>query len=89
MDEMQEWEIPILFNNMGISQKQEWEQTRYMIWAALKPHLKNQHATAQDIFPLAWDKKNDNSVSTVGNNSPEYISKVKKMIQERNKAARQ
>lgn len=58
MDELQEYELPFLLENISLSCKQDWIQTRYIIWSALKPHLKNKHAKPQDIFPLVWDEKN-------------------------------
>lgn len=36
--------------------KERWEQTRAVVVASLRPHLKG-HPPVRKIFPLPWDKE--------------------------------
>lgn len=81
MDEMQEYEIPILLDNLSISQKNNWIQTRYIMWSNLKPYLKKKSAKPEDIFPLPWDEK-DVIKSKIKVDSSD-IDKIRKQIMNR------
>jgi len=39
-------------------EKESWDRTRYLAFAAVLPHLKREiEHTPQSVFPLPWDKK--------------------------------
>lgn len=38
--------------------KAGWEQTRYIMWAVLKPYSKKKNLKTTDILPFHWDKSN-------------------------------
>ena len=78
MDEMQEYEVNILMKNINISSKQEWERTRYIIWASLKPYLKRKSMTPQELLPMAWDEAKSSTTSM--NLNDEQINAMRKFL---------
>lgn len=56
---------PRVFSNIseGYNQRREsevqisWSQTRKMMFAFLRPHLKNKNATEQDLFKFPWEEQ--------------------------------
>jgi hypothetical protein len=56
MDRMEHYEAEMLMNNMIYSNKDEWERARLLMYASLKPYLKNGSMTPQELLPLATDE---------------------------------
>lgn len=57
MDYMQDWEIPLLAENFNHALKDEWEMTRWSVYATLRPYLKKQDSekSPQELFPMPYD----------------------------------
>lgn len=92
---------PRVFYNIqvGYNQKEDnyfknsWLQTRKLMFAALRPHLKNQNSTERDLFRFDWEDETP-AVETEEITTAEQAEKVlqeqkefwKKMDQRRSKA---
>lgn len=64
MDNMTEYEIELCMKNMHFAQKNEWEQTRMIMYTNLSPYMKRgQSKTPQDLFPLATDEEQQTTVT--------------------------
>lgn len=57
MDKMEHYEAEMLMNNMIYSNKDEWERARLLMYASLKPYLKNRSMTPQELLPLPTDEE--------------------------------
>lgn len=53
------WEIIMLLDLLPYAQKYSYDRMRNIMWANLKPYLKNQNMTPEKLLPLYTDK-NDN-----------------------------
>lgn len=60
MDELQDWEVPILADNLNYGLKDEWEMTRWIVCSVLRPYLKKSVAgkPITELFPLPTDVDN-------------------------------
>ena len=58
MDDLKDWEIALLIENISWATKNDWEQTRLIMYSALMPHIKKGKVkNASDILPLSTDEK--------------------------------
>ena len=58
MNDLKDWELELLLDNISWSTKNEWEQTRMIMYASLMPHMKKGSIKdATDILPLPTDQK--------------------------------
>ena len=65
MDEMTEYEIELCMKNMHFASKNEWEQTRMIMYTNLSPYMKRgQSKTIQELFPLATDEEQEQTTVT-------------------------
>jgi hypothetical protein len=55
MDFLQDYELTYLLENCKFSYKDEWEQTRYLMYYAVAPYSKKKYDSIADFFPLATD----------------------------------
>lgn len=55
MDELQKYELMSLLENCKFSYKDEWEQTRYLMFCALAPYSKEKYDSMTDFFHLRTD----------------------------------
>lgn len=77
---------PRVFSNIskGFNQRKEseeitsWTQTRKMMFAVLKPHLKNKNATEKDLFVFPWENKTEEDSEFLTENQAEEILKKQK-----------
>lgn len=61
-------------------EKMEWERTRRMMWAALRPHCKN-IKQYRDAMPLSWDNEIQEEQNTeVNEKELERIRELAKRI---------
>lgn len=56
MDEAKLYDINELLNLLPWANAISYNQMRYIVWAALKPHLKKKSTTPQDLMTFAFDK---------------------------------
>jgi hypothetical protein len=57
MDQLTEWELQLLIDNVQYSSKNEWEIARQIMYTNVLPYMnKNSKKTAKDMFPLATDE---------------------------------
>lgn len=80
MDDMQDYEVDVMIKNLQITQKQEWNKSRYIMWASLKPYLKKKHTTPEDILPLPWDEKKNSSTHTERKTTDDDINALRKLM---------
>lgn len=74
MDSMTEWEIELCMKNMHFASKNEWEQTRMIMYTNLSPYFKRgQSKTPQELFPLSTD---NNETEKHTNISSEEIERL-------------
>ena len=91
MDEMQDWEVSLLADNLNFAMKDEWEMTRWIVCSVLRPHLKKSHAEKPmtDLFPLPTDKVYDDMEKEITNQQVEVmkhrIDAVSKIINKKKK----
>ena len=65
MDYMTEYEIELCMKNMHFASKNEWEQTRMIMYTNLSPYMKRgQSKTPQELFPLATDEEQEQTTVT-------------------------
>lgn len=58
MDDLQQWELPLLTDNMHYTEKNGWEQTRFSSYCTLSPYFKKgQKKTITEFMPLETDPK--------------------------------
>lgn len=57
MDELQDWEISLLADNLMFGLKEEWNMTRWIVYSVLQPYLKKTEAgkSMTQLFPLTSD----------------------------------
>ena len=68
MDDLKDWELELLIDNISWSTKNDWEQTRMIMYASLVPHVKKGTIKeASDILPLPTD-----SNGKFANNNHDY-----------------
>ena len=58
MDECKLYELYDLLQLTPYSSSISNNQTRYIIWAALKPYLKKKNITPEELMPFITDKEN-------------------------------
>lgn len=56
-DELQDWELIWLLKNQHYAYKNEWEQTRFLLYYTIAPYTKNKPNSIQEFFPLSTDKE--------------------------------
>lgn len=83
MDEMQEYEIDILVENLPYCEQAEWLRTRYIVWSNLKPYLKKKSMSPSELFPLPFDD-DENSIKTDIKLSEIEIENYRKMLENMN-----
>lgn len=59
MDNLLDYELDLLCEQVKFAYKHEWEQTRYIVWSSLAPYMKG-HKSPKDIFPLPTDEDEHN-----------------------------
>lgn len=57
MDEMREYELGDILNNLEASVQDDWEKTRIIAFWAARPHYKRLKPT--DVLTFRWDEKKD------------------------------
>ena len=56
-DNLQEWELLWLLQNMNYAYKNEWQMVRYQLYYAIAPYTKTRYNSIQEFFPLSTDKE--------------------------------
>ena len=56
-DQLQDYELTWMLQNMNYAYKEEWEQTRYNLYYTIAPYTKNKSKSIQEFFPLSTDKE--------------------------------
>lgn len=80
MDEIQDYEIQTLSEYLNWSHYSEWQQTRMLFYAILKPYLKNQNATPEELLPLNTDNDYDETEIEISNDDINNLrSKAERM----------
>lgn len=78
-DKLQDWELLWLLQNMNYAYKNEWEQTRYLLYFSIAPYTKTRYNSIQEFFPLSTDKKQKEEHNTEITN--DEIARLKKKAQ--------
>lgn len=55
MDHLSDWELETIIQFLPYSIRQEWNMTRNLMLAALKPYLKDKSITPEKLVPLIGD----------------------------------
>lgn len=64
---------------MNYAYKNEWEQTRYLLYFFIAPYTKERYNSIQDFFPLSTDKNQKEEHNTEITN--DEIARLKKKAQ--------
>lgn len=86
MDEMKDYELDLMVENIHYPHKTEWEIMRYLLWGELAPYQKG-HKTPEQMFPLPTDRENsDNHKETEISNEDvirlkEKSKRIEKLLQ--------
>lgn len=56
MCKLRSWEIPELIKYLPYSTRQQYEQTRLLLWGSLSPYMKHKKSP-KDILPLSTDNE--------------------------------
>lgn len=78
-DKLQDWELLWLLQNMNYTYKNEWEQTRYLLYFSIAPYTKTRYNSIQEFFPLSTDKNQKEEHNTEITN--DEIAQLKKKAQ--------
>ena len=78
-DKLQDWELLWLLQNMNYAYKNEWEQTRYLLYFFIAPYTKERYNSIQEFFPLSTDGKQKEEHNTEITN--DEIARLKKKAQ--------
>lgn len=78
-DKLQDWELLWLLQNMNYAYKNEWEQTRYLLYFSIAPYTKTRYNSIQEFFPLSTDKNQKEEHNTEITN--DEIAQLKKKAQ--------
>jgi len=81
MDELQDYELQLLIENICWSYKNEWEMSRLISYCAVAPYMKNKK-DIDKMFPLPTD--NDNKYNLGGSLSQEEADKITSMMEKYN-----
>lgn len=83
MDNMTEYEIELCMKNMHFASKNDWEQTRMMMWASISPYLKKgQSKSPAELLPLATDEEEQEQHDTdVSNEEFERLQEYAKGVE--------
>lgn len=76
-DGLQDYELSWLLYNMNYAYKNEWEQTRYLLYFFIAPYTKERYNSIQEFFPLSTDKKQKEEHNTEITNDEIAILKKK------------
>lgn len=77
MDELQDYELTDLLANYQFSYKDEWEQTRYLMYCTLAPYSKEKYDSMTDFFRLPTDpEKTETHKTDISNDE---IKKMREM----------
>lgn len=78
-DKLQDWELLWLLQNMNYAYKNEWQQTRYLLYFSIAPYTKTRYNSIQEFFPLSTDKNQKEEHNTEITN--DEIAQLKKKAQ--------
>ena len=78
-DKLQDWELLWLLQNMNYAYKNEWEQTRYLLYFFIAPYTKERYNSIKEFFPLSTDGKQKEEHNTEITN--DEIARLKKKAQ--------
>ena len=78
-DKLQDWELLWLLQNMNYAYKNEWEQTRYILYFSIAPYTKTRYNSIQEFVPLSTDKEQKEEHNTEITN--DEIAQLKKKAQ--------
>lgn len=80
-DQLQDYELSWMLQNMNYAYKEEWEQTRYKLYYTIAPYTKNKANSIQEFFPLTTDKeiKEDHNYEISGNQIELLKEKAKRI----------
>ena len=81
-DGLQDYELSWLLYNMNYAYKNEWEQTRYLLYFFIAPYTKERYNSIQEFFPLSTDKKQKEEHNTEITNDEIAILKKKAQAME-------
>ena len=81
MDEMQHYEIFDLLELVPWANKVSYEQMRYMVWASLKPYLKQKTITPEKLLPFYTDTHRSEEI--VPEFTEQQIEEMRKNILEK------
>ena len=79
-DSLQDYELSWLLYNMNYAYKNEWEQTRYLLYFFIAPYTKERYNSIQEFFPLSTDKT-DNKEEHNTEITNDEIAQLKKKAQ--------
>lgn len=77
MDEMHIIDIAIMLKYIEYSDVLEWSHTRQLMLCQLKPYLKKKNMTAQELFPLPTDEKEEDNREKTTSVSNEQLEMLK------------
>lgn len=81
-DQLQDYELTWMLQNMNYAYKEEWEQTRYNLYYTIAPYTKNKSKSIQDFFPLSTDKEIKEEHNTeITNDEIESLKQKAKIIE--------
>ena len=80
-DKLQDWELLWLLQNMNYAYKNEWEQTRYLLYFSIAPYTKTRYNSIQEFFPLSTDKgqKEEHNIEITNDEIARLEKKAKAM----------
>ena len=81
-DSLQDYELSWLLYNMNYAYKNEWEQTRYLLYFFIAPYTKERYNSIQEFFPLSTDKKQKEEHNTeITNDEIESLKEKAKRLE--------
>lgn len=81
MDSMQEWEIQELYKVLEYSSSEQWEMTRWLLYAIVQVNSKKK-IKIEDILKFPWDKGYSEQIKLTKEISSNEIERLRKKSQE-------
>lgn len=77
-DEMEEYEVEPIVQNIPFIEKGDWERTRFIAYCNLQKSS-SKRISPQDLITFPWEKENDNTEEINTNSEPLTQSEIERL----------
>ncbi len=80
MDEMEEYELYEIIDNLQYLDKNDWERTRLSIYSSVQMNTKKK-LTPKDILTFPWENENEKVITEISNDDIQRLKDKSKAIE--------